>query len=393
MLYLSDLAMMCNVGDSNDAIAKALLTPNQPLPERQALFGEFAGLRVGNIRAALPPLPEALMRYDCANNRIAAALLRQMNDALARLKARLSPERIAVVVGTSTAGIDNTGAATTQYLQSGHYPAGFDAVQGALGSLGEFVALCAGVKGPAFTVSTACSSSGNALLSARRLLRLGLCDAVIVGGVDTLCELTLQGFSALEATSAGLSEPWSAHRDGINIGEAGALMILSADDSEGSVCFLGGASSSDAHHISAPHPEGRGAIAAMRGALEDATLTSADIDYINLHGTGTPHNDAMEAAAVNAVFGERTPCASTKSLTGHTLGASSALELGMCYLALQHEGLRLPPMPPVTVLDERLAKVNLHTTLEHLPASPSYVLSNSFAFGGSNVSLIIGRKP
>ncbi len=390
MFYLSDLAMMCNLGDEATAIADAILVPGKPLPDREALFDEQGGLRVGRITATLPALPEALSRYQCRNNQVALALLAQMGDALADLKQRFSPERIAVVVGTSTSGIDNTGAATAQFIADGSYPDGFDAVQGALGGLAEFIALYAGTKGPAYTVSTACSSSGNALLAARRLLRLGLCDAVIVGGVDTLCDLTLQGFAALEATSKALSQPWSARRDGINIGEAGALMILSERESE--VCFLGGASSSDAHHISAPHPEGRGAIAAMRGALDDAELNPDDIDYVNLHGTGTPHNDAMEALAVNAVFGQATPCASTKALTGHTLGASSALELGLCYLALADTALGLPPMPPVIERDDTLAPLNLHYPLDLPSTPPRCALSNSFAFGGSNVSLIIGSR-
>lgn len=390
MFYLNDLAMMCNLGNTAQAVRENLLVPDQPLPVRESLFSSANEQRVGRVEGNLAPLPEKLARFDCRNNRLAQAALRMLGDTLEPMLGRYGAHRIGVVLGTSTAGIDRTGEAVTSLASGNGYPEGFDAAQGALGNLAETVALLAGVKGPAFTVSTACSSGGNAVLSARRLLRLGLCDAVITGGVDTLCDLTLEGFAALEAVSGHLSRPWEDDRDGINIGEAATLFILSGEQS--GVALMGGAASSDAHHISAPHPQGRGAIAAMQGALRDAGLRPAHIGYVNLHGTGTPHNDAMEAQAVNAVLGGAVPCSTTKCFTGHTLGASAALELGVCCLLLQsHHTSRLPPMPVIRHRDNTLAAVNLVETLSAPAVPPQFCLSNSFAFGGSNVSMIVGR--
>jgi 3-oxoacyl-[acyl-carrier-protein] synthase-1 len=258
-----------------------------------------------------------------------------------------------------------------------------------LGGLGDFVAQYLGLSGPAYTLSTACSSSANAALSARRLLLAGLADAVVFGGVDSLCEMTLQGFDSLEAQSAENNKPMSVERDGINIGEAAAIFLMSSEPT-GPV-LIGGCGSSDAHHISAPQPDGDGAYAAMAGALADAGLSPDQIDYINLHGTATQQNDSMESKAISRLFPKQIPCSSTKSLTGHTLGAAGALELGFCWLLLQANAhVRLPPALYRNDIDPELAPLSL---ADEKPVHnlPDYCLSNSFAFGGSNVSLIIGR--
>ena len=343
------------------------------------------------MHCELPDLPERLSRYDCRNNRLAVSVLNQIQPAVDSVMTQYGPARVAVVMGTSTSGIAQTEAAVRAVQEQGTADTNYHAVQGVLGGLGEFVASYLQLKGPAYTLSTACSSSANAMLSARRLLNLGICDAVVVGGVDSLCEITIQGFGALEALSAHYCKPFCYERDGINLGEAAAVFVMTREPAE--IQFMGGAASSDAHHISAPHPAGEGAYQAMSAALSDAGLRAEDIDYLNLHGTGTEQNDSMESLAVNRLFGEHLPCSSTKAMTGHTLGAGGALELAICYLLLtQPQNWRLPPALYPDDWDQSLPPINLCGEQFAPTDRPRYCLSNSFAFGGSNVSLIIGRS-
>jgi len=250
-----------------------------------------------------------------------------------------------------------------------------------------FLARYLGLRGPAYTVSTACTSSAKAFASARGLLRHDLCDAVLVGGVDSLCRLTINGFTALESTTTALSNPMSRNRCGINIGEGAALFLLTRD--EAAVELLGIGESSDAHHISAPHPAGSGAEAAMRAALADAGLPASAVDYLNLHATATPRNDEMESRAVARVFPQGVAASGTKPLTGHTLGAAGATELAFCWLALR-DG-RLPPHLWDGVVDPELPRLDLIGGERHFARTRGRVcMSNSFAFGGSNASLLIG---
>ncbi|MFV0477604.1 MAG: beta-ketoacyl-ACP synthase [Parahaliea sp.] len=395
MYYLNDLGILCNLGRDGVSIGKALLQSKQALPAPQTLFYQSGPYRVGGIPGHLPGLPASLARHECRNNRLALAALTQLENSIEAALSRYGRQRIGVVMATSTAGIDSTQQAVEAVFEYGSTPVGFDAIVGTHGGLGEFVADYLQLQGPVFTLSTACSSSGNALLSARRLLRLGLCDAVITGGVDTLCELTLQGFGALEAQSATYNRPFATCRDGINIGEAAGIYLLSREPS--TIEFKGGAGSSDAHHISAPHPQGDGAFAAMYDALIDANLNAGDIGYLNLHGTGTFHNDSAESRAVNRLFGQNLPCSSTKAFTGHCLGAASALESGICWLLLnaagnKQTGIRLPPSAYPDERDDTLAPIALTGHNERLNHTLRYCMSNSFAFGGNNVSIILGRS-
>jgi 3-oxoacyl-[acyl-carrier-protein] synthase-1 len=252
------------------------------------------------------------------------------------------------------------------------------------------VAWALGLRGPAFVVSTACSSSGKALASARRLLRLGACDAVLCGGVDSLCRFTVRGFGALGAVSDQRCRPFSAARKGINIGEAAAFTLLSREPSD--VRLAGCGESSDGYNVSAPLPQGEGAEAAMRAALADAGCTAGDVGYLNLHGTATPQNDAMEAAAVLRVFPDGLACSSTKPLTGHTLGAAGALEAALCWHLLRGASRRgLPPNWNGGDLDPAAAGLGLVQ-----PGQPGVelerALSNSFGFGGSNVAVLLERS-
>src|SRR5690606_28805698 len=301
---------------------------------------------------------------------------------------------IAVVLGTSTSGIQEATGGIARYLADGRFPSEYRYRQQELAAPAAFLADWLQLAGPAYAISTACTSSARALLSARRLLDLGICDAVLCGGVDSLCSLTLQGFGALEAVSAERCNPFSANRNGINIGEAAALFLMSRE--AGPIALLGCGASSDAHHISAPQPEGLGAQEAMRKALAEAGLTAEQIDYLNMHGTATVHNDAMESLAVHALFPAGVPCSSTKPLTGHTLGAAGALEAAFCWLCLSEanrDGL-LPPHLWDGEADEQLPQLNLVDAGQRLAGSrPRRLMSNSFAFGGNNFSLILGEAP
>ncbi|MGS0535647.1 beta-ketoacyl synthase N-terminal-like domain-containing protein [Pseudoalteromonas sp. SaAl2] len=252
-------------------------------------------------------------------------------------------------------------------------------------NLSQFISLYLGVKGPAMTLSTACSSSAKAFATAQELIAADLADVAIVGGVDSLCGMTVNGFTALASTSAGISNPSSKNRDGINLGEAAALCIV---EKQGTIKLLGVGESSDAHHMSAPHPQGEGAVAAMRAALSRAGYQPSDVDYVNLHGTATPKNDEMEAIAVAEVFGTDTPCSSSKGMIGHTLGAAGATEIGLCWLLLGDD--EFAPHIWDGEADPALPTINLVPVGAKSETKIKTCLSNSFAFGGNNVSVLIG---
>lgn len=342
---------------------------------------------VGRARAQLPGISPEFSAYACRNNQLLLAALSQIQPAIEQVIERFGRNRIGVVLGTSTSGMAEGEAAVAAYHQSGTLPADFSYIRQELGMPSEFLARYLQLKGPAYAVSTACTSSAKAFQSARRLLQLGLCDAVIAGGVDSLCRLTVNGFASLESISDDICNPMSRHRRGINIGEGAALFLMTREEAE--VELLGIGESSDAYHISSPHPEGEGAAKAMKAALTDASLKAADIDYLNLHATATVKNDEMESRAISAVFSETTICSGTKPMTGHTLGAAGATELAFCWLALKQN--RIPPHIWDGISDPALPAINLAS--HNMSFSRNYnrtCMSNSFAFGGSNVSLIIG---
>ncbi|MGK4302382.1 beta-ketoacyl-[acyl-carrier-protein] synthase family protein [Shewanella xiamenensis] len=362
------------------------------------LFGQST--LVAPVTEPLPTIPAALAQFDCRNNQLLLAAAQQITDTVEQAKQTYGADRIGVVLGTSTSGISKGEAALAYRNQHGHFPADYHYFQQELGSTSDFLRQLFALQGPCYTISTACSSSAKVFASAKRLLEAKLCDMVIVGGIDSLCQLTVNGFHALESVSKGHCNPFSANRDGINIGEGAALftLTLATDNTVNEACVLlaGIGESSDAHHMSAPHPEGAGAIAAMQAALDDAQISAQDIDYINLHGTATPKNDAMESRALLSVFGDTPPPASsTKPLVGHTLGAAGAIEAAFCYLLLsQHNhSFALPPHRfdgQQDPQDPSIALVAPMQCAEH--GKLNYVMSNSFAFGGSNASLIFCRK-
>jgi 3-oxoacyl-[acyl-carrier-protein] synthase-1 len=334
---------------------------------------------------------EDLAAYDCRNNRLAELALRTdgFAEAVQAATLRWGVLRVAVFMGTSTSGILQTELAYRER----------DAVTGALpdglhygethntASVARYVRAALGLRGPAHVISTACSSSAKVFAAAERTIRLGLVDAAVVGGVDSLCMTTLYGFKALELTSGEICRPWDAERAGLSIGEGAAFALLEREGgpSRAMGWLLGAGESSDGHHMSSPHPEGAGAALAMRAALVQAGLRPEAVDYVNLHGTATRGNDAAEDRAVSAVFGTTTPCSSTKGYTGHTLGAAGGVEACIALLALEH-GLA----PPSLNLQTQDPALNARLLREPLRADLKVVASNSFGFGGSNASLLFG---
>ena len=386
--YLNALGVVCAAGHDTDTLGQALwaTTPGGLQPERW----HDRTLYLGRVQPPLA-LPQAIAQRS-RNNALLLAALQPIRAAVEAARDRFGPLRVAIVLGTSTSGVGESEAAWAHHRAEGELPAWHDVRQQEIGSGAALLAAELDVQGPAYVISTACSSSSKALASAARLLQAGLADAVVCGGADSLCDFTVAGFAALEAVSDARCNPMSAHRCGINIGEAGALFLMTRErGGEGPAVRLAGwGETSDAHHISAPEPSGRGAEAAMRAALDMAGLAPADIGYLNLHGTATPHNDAMESHAVARVFGLQTPCSSTKPLTGHTLGAAGALEAAICWLTLRGDGA-LPAHHFDGARDPALPAIRLVQPGERLATAPRAVLSNSFAFGGSNAALVLTR--
>ncbi len=349
-------------------------------------------LRVGAVTDPLPEIPPHLGRYGCRNNALTLAAVTQIDPLLRGVIDEVGAERVGVVMGSSTSGVAAAEEAIRHRARTGRLPDQFDYVQLEFGGLAEFLAAYTGVLGPAYTLSTACSSGAKALAAARSLLALDLCDAVLAGGADSLCGLTTNGFTALQAISDEPSNAFSVNRKGLTIGEGAAVFLLTRD--QGEIQLAGAGEASDAFHMSSPDPDGAGAEAAMRAALSDAAVEAPAVSYVNLHGTGTPFNDAMESKAVSRIFGDRVPCSSTKPMVGHTLGAAGAVELGFCWMMLKHwspsEGLPLLPHCWDGARDPALPPLRFSVKGERVRATGAVlVVSNSFGFGGNNCSLVL----
>ena len=392
--YLNALGVICALGRGQDEVARNLFAGECSGMQRESGWVPGRSLTVGAVHGALAPIPSGLNPQSSRNNQLLLEAALQIEDDIRQAIRTYGPDRVAIVLGTSTSGIDEASRGIAHYLQTQHFPGDYDYQQQELSAPATFLAEWLNVSGPAYVISTACTSSARALMSAQRLLDMNLCDAVLCGGVDTLCKLTLNGFSALEAVSDERCNPFSVNRHGINIGEAAVLFVMSRQPAaDHAIALLGAGASSDAHHISAPEPGGRGAVQAMQQALKRAGLQADQIGYLNLHGTATQHNDAMESHAVAQVFPEGVPCSSTKPMTGHTLGAAGALEAAFCWLSLNHDGALAPHVWDGHG-DPALPALNWVTPGQTLaPTSQRCLMSNSFAFGGNNVSLIIGEAP
>ncbi len=343
--------------------------------------------RVDGIEAQ--PLPTALSRFECRNNRLAHLALQadgfseRVDDAVRRYGA----DRVGLFMGTSTSGIGATEEAYRHRDECDELPNDFQpTTTHIIYSITDVVRNTLQLKGVALAVSTACSSSAKVFAAAQRYLEAGLCDAAVVGGVDTLCLTTLYGFNSLDLVSSNRCRPWDASRNGINIGEGAGFALLEREQAGGQGCLLlGCGESSDAYHISTPHPEGRGAALAMRLALSQAGIAAEEVGYINLHGTATPSNDAAEDAAVMQVLGGETPCSSTKGWTGHTLGAAGVIEAIFTLMALESGFL-----PGSLNTEQQDVALSANVLLEGAQQNITYAMSNSFGFGGNNCSLLFG---
>jgi 3-oxoacyl-[acyl-carrier-protein] synthase-1 len=390
-LYLTAATIVTALGHGEAATLQALRTGRTGLTScdfadtpRTGHIGRVAGLEAWRLEAAAAA-------FQCRNNALADMALHDdaFRAAAADLVRRHGAERIATVIGTSTSGIL---AAEDAYRSrdpaTGALPADFSYDHSYdLFSVSRFVRQMLGLRGPALTVSTACASSARAFIDAHELIAAGFADAAVVGGTDSLCRLTLHGFAALDLISPNPCRPCDATRDGISIGEAAGFVLLErAPRVAGGVALLGYGASSDGYHISSPRPDGAGAARAMRAALQSAGLTTADIDYINLHGTGTRANDAMEDAAITSVFGPATPpCSSTKGFTGHTMGSCGIVEAVIAKICIENDFM--PASCGLAKIDPgfgmRVLEAGQDTPVRH-------VLSNAFGFGGINCSLLIG---
>jgi 3-oxoacyl-[acyl-carrier-protein] synthase I len=396
-ILIGSHTLTCAVGRGTAALLDALrarrsglkpcdFRPHAAAAHLSTWIGEVAG--VDDI-----VLPAGTERFDCRNNRLAWLGLLQ-DDFLAGARAAVARHggaRVAVIIGTSTAGLLQAEQAYRQRDADGRLPADFDYAATLNNfSLPAFVAQVTGAAGPAYAISTACSSSAKVFPAAARLIRAGLVDAAIVGGVDSLCEITLNGFGSLELLSPEPCRPYDLRRSGISIGEGAGFALLERAVDGGAVdddalVLLGAGESSDGHHMSTPHPEGKGAELAMRGALTAAGLAPAQVGYINLHGTATRSNDPSEGRAVHAVFGRAAPTSSTKAWFGHLLGAAGIAESVVTLLTLRH-GL-LPGTLNTTEVDPECPNLVL---LDNVQQRCEIALTNSFGFGGSNCSLVFG---
>ena len=389
--FLNELGIACALGRDAEEVAAALFADDAPhgVAMTDAVTGVPTSL--GLVPGELPSLDDVPVELRGRNNQLLRLALAPLRAAVAAAVERHGADRVAVVLGSSTSGVGESEAAHRHLLAHGTWPETFHYRQQEMGTPAAFVAAELGLRGPAHVISTACSSSAKAMASAARLLNAGMADAVVTGGADSLCRFTVAGFASLGSVSTQRCNPFSANRNGINIGEGAALFLMTREP--GPVRLAGWGETSDAHHMSAPDPDGKGAERAIRDALARAGIDASDIGYVNLHGTATPQNDAMEAGAVQRTLGVVLPCSSTKPLTGHALGAAGAIEAALCWIALaRNPERRLPPHWWDGVADPALAPIRLAMPGERSGRPLRHALSQSFAFGGSNAALILSAR-
>lgn len=390
-LVISRYSIVNSLGGGSEAVLHALRERRSGLApcdfetaRLETYVGTVSGIDEFRVRADLGA-------FDCRNNRLAQLCLEHdgFDKAVAAARDKYGADRIGLYLGTSTSGLHSTELAYRRRdPKTGALPAGYRyaETQNAY-SIGDFSKRYLGLTGPGFVVSSACSSSAKVFGNAARMIAAGVCEAAVVGGADSLCLMTLYGFRSLGLTSVGPCRPFDVDRDGISVGEGAGFALLEKSERarSGAVLLLGVGESSDAHHMSTPHPEGLGAKLAMQQALDSAGLEPGDIDYINLHGTATKTNDASEDKAVMEVFGSDTPCSSTKGATGHLLGAAGITEAIISMLAIEHGFM--PGGANTRNIDPQLKSRYL---IENREGTVARVLTNSFGFGGSNCSLVLG---
>lgn len=394
--YLSRPALVSALGAGIAEHMSALLGDKENYLSVRTDLVDGQSFEFGAVNETLREFPNTLdAGFKSRNNQLLWHALSQIETDIQHTIERYGQERIAVVMGTSTTGGDENEVAFLQHAKTGSWQGSdFSQAKQLMSSPADFIAHVYGLKNMVYGISTACTSGARALISAARLLNLGLCDAVICGGVDTLSRLSANGFNALEVLSNKQCQPFTQNRNGINIGEAAAVFIATRENTS-NMALLGYGASSDAYHMSSPHPKGDGAKLAITKALQHAHVTANEIAWVNLHGTGTKQNDAMEATAIADVLGQDVSCASSKALTGHTLGAAGALEAAFLWMVMNPQSnckQLLPKHRAMTGLDTQLAPIHLTQQNEKIQGGRKICgLSTSFAFGGNNTALIIGR--
>ena len=397
-IYLSKPGIFSAAGKNAQDFWASLIKGDQSGIKRDETFSgsTFFAARIDESK-----LQPSTGRFDMKIIRIEEAALRQIEDSIEKAKEKYGEKRIAVCVGSCDNGTEFSLAGHKKYFENGTFMQDYSIEMQGADYVSTFIAEKYSLLGPVCTFSTACSSSAGAIIKAAELIKSGICDAAVAGGIDIASDTTLDGFNSLEAISEKITNPFSKNRTGITLGDGAAFFVLSKeplDDSFPAITLLGYGESCDAHHMTSPDPSGTGAKKAIEKALENAKITPGKVDYVNLHGTGTKFNDSMEAIALAAVFGEkRVPCSTTKPITGHTLGAAGALELAVCQLAItENLGKTTPALPPQIwdgVFDNDMPELNFVNKNSKLDKHEIKIcLSNSFAFGGVNACLVIGLE-
>ncbi|WP_199899555.1 beta-ketoacyl-[acyl-carrier-protein] synthase family protein [Sneathiella glossodoripedis] len=390
-IYLNAMGILSPMGLGSEETLRLLLDGDQSGMIRSDHWTPGVEEIVGQVTEPLPILKSKEPAFQSRNNQILMAALDQISDEVNEAISQFGEYRVGVVLGSSTSGVEESEKAIQFHEKHGSFPQNYHFSQQEIGTPSAFAAHYLGVKGPVYTVSSACASGGKAFSAGARLIKAGICDAVIVGGADSLCHMTVGGFRSLQAISDEICNPMSQNRSGTNIGEGAAVFLMSMKPA--AIQYLGSGESSDAHHISAPDPNGSGARKAMQLALQSAGIAPEQVSYINMHGTATELNDKMESLAISSLFPEHVPVSSTKPLTGHALGAAGAIEAACMWLILSQEKSQryLPPHVWDSVVDEDLPRLRLTGKAEKIDGSERHILmSNSFAFGGSNVSILMG---
>ncbi len=392
-VYLSRPGVICCAGSDIRELWLSVAEGDQSGLKRVKVLNEkeFWAGKVDDILLS----EKSAARYDMRLTRLEENALSQIEDVIFSAKEKYGSERIGVCVGSCDNGSELSLESHKTFFSTGKFDDDYSLEMQGADYVSTFISEKYGLKGPSLAFETACSSSASAIIKAAELIRAGFCDAVVAGGVDVASDIALMGFDSLEAVSSEKTNPFSKNRHGITIGEGAAFFVLSKDSLDGEkIRLLGYGESADAYHMTSPDPGGEGAFRAMKKALESSGLHPEDIDYLNLHGTGTKFNDSMEAKAVSALFGEyKVPCSTTKPLTGHTLGAAGAIEAAICWGGIKNSSLGNPLLPVQVwdgIFDEEMPQLNIVSKGAEPAKKIDVCMSNSFAFGGANSTLVIG---
>lgn len=392
-LPITACATYCACGLGTERLYESLLSGKHCLHSPRLFKTDFPAWCGEIVDDLLPEVNPSLQAFSTRNARIALATINHpadgLRNAVDRAIDRYGADRVGITLGTSTSGIYETENFYKYLEEHGRAPISFDLVSQHLWvATARFLKFELGLEGPCYAISTACSSSSKALASAKRLITAGVCDAVLTGGIDSLCRMTMYGFKSLDIMSEQPCKPLDSTRNGISLGEGAGLLLVEKPDEAFSDCvhLLGCGESSDAHHMTAPHPEGKGAAIAMRAALAQAGIAERDIDYVNLHATGTVLNDSSEMRAMEQVFGTDTYCGGTKGLTGHTLGAAGGIETIITWLAIKHRFR--PGTCNLEQVDPSFRCAVVRDSKTDIPVT--YTMNNNFGFGGNNTAVVLG---